>query len=181
MLTLEIIANIYFENIIPLEITPEEESFQQSKVCWLCERELHGDTEGALQKVRDHDHLTGKYRGAAHNRCKLNCKKKASSINPIFFHNFSGYDCHLIFEELLTQKYKMGCEPKLIPKSMENYVSVEVGCLRFLDSYRFLNSSLDKLMKSMQSVANIFPILDENGLDDEFFKKKLAYPYEYLI
>ena len=61
MLTLEKIANIYFETNIPLEITPEEEeSFQQSKVCWLCERGLHGDTEGASQKVRDHDHLTGK-------------------------------------------------------------------------------------------------------------------------
>ena len=182
MLTLEKIANIYFETNIPLEITPEEEeSFKQSKVCWLCEQELHGDTEGALQKVRDHDHLTGKYRGAARNRCNLNCKKKASSFIPIFFHNFSGYDCHLIFEELLTQAYKTGCEPKIIPKSMENFVSVEVGCLRFLDSYRFLNSSLDKLMKSTQSAGNSFPIMDENGFTDELFKKKLAYPYEYLI
>ena len=32
----------------------------------------------------------------------------------------------------------------------------------------------------MQSAANSFPIMDENGLDDELFKKKLAYPYEYL-
>ena len=77
MLTLEKIANFYFETNIPLEITPEEEeSFQQSKVCWLCERELHGEGESASHdKVRDHDHLTGKYRGAAHNRCNLNCKK----------------------------------------------------------------------------------------------------------
>ena len=70
----------------------------------------------------------------------------------------------------------MGCEPKIIPKSMEKYVSVEVGCLRFLDSYRFLNSGLVKLVKSINS----FPIIDENGLDDEIFKKKLAYPYEYF-
>ena len=70
----------------------------------------------------------------------------------------------------------MGCEPKTIPKSMENYVSVEVGCLRFLDSYRFLSSGLDKFVKSINS----FPIMDENGLDDELFKKKLAYPYEYF-
>ena len=59
---------------------------------------------------------------------------------------------------------------------MENCVSVEVGCLVFLDSYRFLSTNLDKLVKSINS----FPIVDENGLDDEFSKKKLAYPYEYL-
>ena len=71
MLTLEKIANIYFETNLPLEITPEEhQSFQQSKVCWLCERKLHGE-----DNVQDHDHLTGKYRGAAHNKCNLNCKK----------------------------------------------------------------------------------------------------------
>ena len=55
---------------------------------------------------------------------------------------------------------------------MENYVSEQVGCLRFLDSYRFLHSSLDKLMKSMQSGANSFSIMDENGFTDELFKKK---------
>ena len=169
MLTLEKIANIYFETNLPLEITPEEEeSFQQSKVCWLCENPLGED------KVRDHDHLTGKYRGAAHNKCNLNCKKKSSSFVPIFFHNFSGYDCHLIFEELLKQAYKMGCEPKIIPKSMENYVSVQVGCLRFLDSYRFLSSSLQKLITSL----NDFPYMQNEGLTDDLFKKKLAYPYE---
>ena len=90
MLTLEELALEYFKTDLELEITPEEgvasqESFQQSKVCWLCERELHDDTEGALHKVRDHDHLTGKYRGAAHNKCNLNCKKMSSSFVPIFF------------------------------------------------------------------------------------------------
>ena len=59
---------------------------------------------------------------------------------------------------------------------MENYVSIQVGCLRFLDSYRFLSSSLDKLVKSLDS----FPIKEENGFKDKLFKKKLAYPYEYL-
>ena len=58
---------------------------------------------------------------------------------------------------------------------MENYVSIQVGCLRLLDSYRFLSSSLDKLVKSLDSL----PIMDENGFIDKLFKK-LAYPYEYF-
>ena len=60
---------------------------------------------------------------------------------------------------------------------MENYVSVEEGCLKFLDPYRFLSTNLDKLVKSINS----FSIMDENGFTDEIFKKKLAYPYEYFI
>ena len=182
MLTLEKIANIYFETNIPLEITPEEEeSFQQSKVCWLCEQALRENplgedeaTREATHKVRDHDHLTGKYRGAAHNKCNLNCKKKSSSFVPIFFHNFSGYDCHLIFEELLTSAYNLKLPINIIPKSMENYVSMQVGCLRFLDSYRFLSSSLQKLITSL----NDFPYMQNEGLTDDLLKKKLAYPYE---
>ena len=185
MLTLENIACNYFETNLESEITPqEEESFQQSTRWWLCEQALRENPLGD-DKVRDHDHLTGKYRGAALNKCNINCKQKSSSFVPIFFHNFSGYDCHLMFEELLTQAYKLGYEPNIIPKSMENYVSVQVGCLRFLDSYRFLNSSLDKQMKSMQSGANNSPIMNSpimtlEGMSDELFKKKLAYPYEYL-
>ena len=57
---------------------------------------------------------------------------------------------------------------------MENYVSVQVGCLRFLDSYRFLSSSLQKLITSL----NDFPYMQNEGLTDDLFKKKLAYPYE---
>ena len=173
MLTLEKIASKYFKTNLDLEITPQEEkSFQLAEECWLCEQPF---TEGTQQrKVRDHDHLTGKYRGAAHNIYNINCKQRSSSIVPIFSHNFSGYDCHLIFQELLIQAFEKGYEPKIIPKSMENYVSIQVGCLRFLDSYRFLSSSLDKFVKSLDSL----PVMDENGFIDNTFKKKLIYPYE---
>ena len=171
MLTLEKIASNYFKTNLELEMSQEEEvQFEQAEECWLCENPLD-DT-----KVRDHDHLTGKYRGAANNICNINCKQRSSSFIPIFFHNFSGYDCHLIFEELLTEAYNQNYNPTIIPKSLENYVRVQVGCLRFLDSYRFLSSSLGKLVKSLDN----FPILKLEGMSDDLFKKKLAYPYEYL-
>ena len=164
MLNLELEANKYFETNLELEINQEEEEvqFQLAEECWLCEQPF---TEGT--EVRDHDHLTGKYRGAAHNICNINCKQRSSSFVPIFFHNFSGYDCHLIFEELLTEAYNQNYNPTIIPKSLKNYVSVQVGCLRFLDSYRFLSSSLDKLVRSL----NNFPIMKLEGMSDDLFKK----------
>ena len=69
-----------------------------------------------------------------------------------------------------------GKQMSIIPKSLENYFSVQVGCLRFLDAYRFLSSGLDKLVKSINS----FPILESNNIEDELYEKKLAYPYEYF-
>ena len=179
MLTLEKIASKYFKTNLELEITPqEEESFQLAEECWLCEEpfgssvDFSKSRENPLDdtKVRDHDHLTGKYRGAAHNICNINCKQKSSSFVPIFFHNFSGYDCHLIFKELLTEAYNQNYNPTIIPKSLENYVSVQVGCLRFLDSYRFLSSSLNKLVKSLDK----FPIMKLEGMSDDLFKKEIS-------
>ena len=43
-----------------------------------------------------------------------------------------------------------------------------------MDSYRFLDASLDKLSLTLTS----FPSLDANGMEDDLFKRKLAYPYE---
>ena len=169
MLKIEQEANNYFKSNIEVQITPqEEESVLLAEECWFCENPL-GD-----EKVRDHDHLTGKYRGAAHDICNINCKQKSSSFVPIFFHNFCDYDCHLKFEELLTEAYNQNYNPTIIPKSLENYVSVQVGCLRFLDSYRFLSSGSDELVTSLDN----FPIMKLEGMCDDLLKTKLAYSYE---
>ena len=70
-----------------------------------------------------------------------------TSIVPLFFHIFSGYDWYLILEQLLTKSFELGLVIQILPKSMENYVSVLIGCLRFVDSFRFLSSNLEKLVK----------------------------------
>ena len=46
----------------------EEHLFEQSSSCWICNKLIDNDEE----KVRDHCHLTGKFRGAAHKTCNLN-------------------------------------------------------------------------------------------------------------
>ena len=65
-------------------------------------------------------------------------------------------------------------ENDIIAKSSENYISVKIGCLKFLDSYRFLDASLDEFSTTLKS----FPSLDANGQEDDLFKGKLAYSYE---
>ena len=111
--TLEKDTKNYFERNIPLIIEEkEEELFQDTILCWLCENSIMGE------KVTDHDHITGKYRGAACNDCNLNVKQKQSSFFPIFFRNFSG----LIFEELLTEAYNQNYKITTILKTIESYV-----------------------------------------------------------
>ena len=77
----------------------EEEQFQSSNTCWISEKLIDDDDE----KVRDHCHLTGKFRGAVHWSYSLQLTKKV----PVIFHNLRGYDSHLIFDELNTFDVKI--------------------------------------------------------------------------
>ena len=76
----------------------DEEEYRNGNVCRFCEKEILSD------KVRDHCHLTGKYRGPAHNKCNINVTQDQSSFIPFIFHNFSNYDCHMFFKKLVDKK-----------------------------------------------------------------------------
>ena len=116
----------------------EEHLFQQSNSCWICKKLIDNDEE----KVRDHCHVTGKFRGAAHWNCNINFQltKKV----PVIFHNLRGYDSHLIFNEL----DKFDVKISVIPNGLEKYMPFFSNKnLVFIDSIQFMNSSLDKLQK----------------------------------
>ena len=76
-------------------------------------KKLDNDNE----KVRDHCHVTGKFRGAAHWSCNINLQitKKV----PVIFHNLNGYDSHLIFWEL----NKFDVKINVIPNELEKYMA----------------------------------------------------------
>ena len=123
-------------------MTEEDEVFKNTNICRFCEKEILSD------KVCDHCHLTGKYRGPAHNICNINVTQKQSNFIPFIFHNFSNYHCHMFFKKLVDKKNdKVKLDIK--PKTNEEYISVNYGCIRFIDSYRFLSSSLDSLVKTL--------------------------------
>ena len=123
-------------------IDDDEEEFRNDNVCRFCEKEILSD------KVRDHCHLTGDYRGPAHSKCNINVPQDQSNFIPFIFHNFSNYDSHMFFKKLVDKK-KDKVIFDIIPKTNEEYISVTYGCIRFIDSYRFLSSGLDSLVKAL--------------------------------
>ena len=120
----------------------DEEDYRNDNICSFCGKELLSD------KVRDHCHLTGKYRGPSHSKCNINLTQKQSNFIPFIFHNFSNYDCHMFFKKLVDKKNDK-VKFDIIPKTNEEYISVTYGCIRFIDSDRFLSSGLDSLFKNL--------------------------------
>ena len=123
-----------------LIMTEEEHLFQQSNSCWICKKIINHDDE----KVRDHCHITGKFKGAAHWDCNINFQ--LTKKIPVIFHNLKGYDSHLIFSELHMFNLKIN----VIPNGLEKYIAFFLGRdLLFIDCMQFINFSLDKLVKNL--------------------------------
>ena len=95
------------ENIIDSEkkkmvpLTKELKSHQDGKVCCICGKRIVKKLSKSInyQKVRDHCHFTGEYRGAAHNICNLKCNNVPNEI-PVVFQNSSNYDYHFMRDNL---------------------------------------------------------------------------------
>ena len=152
----------------------EEDEFQKANECYIC-----GEEFKEREKVREHNHLSGKYRGASCQSCNTK-EGKATKLIPVFFHNGSNYDFHFLIEELMKYEDKYN-KVKLLSKSSENYISIDYGSnykkLRFLDTYRFMLKGLSDIAKSMDE----FPILEkEFEGDTDLLKQKGFYPYEYM-
>ena len=82
----------------PIDMTEQDKNdFKNATECYICNNWKGGFVNGdkCLCKVRDHDHVTGKYRGAAHSECNIKYNTKNIKI-PVFFHNLKNYDAHLI-------------------------------------------------------------------------------------
>ena len=145
--------------------------FQESNICWICKKVIDNDDE----KVRDHCHITSKFRGAAHKSCNVNLKltKKV----PVIFLNLRGYDCHLTFNEL----DEFDVKTDVIPNGLEKYMAFFLNkYLVFVDSIQFINCSLDKLVKNL-SDEDFKCLLEEFGFENiKLLKQKDAYPYEYM-
>ena len=123
------------------------------------------------KKVRDHCHDTGLYRGAAHKNCNL--KYRIPDHILIVFYNLSSYDAHLFIKELGRRFNKN--DIGVIAENKEKYISFNVKInvklaavrdkngkevhkniqLRFIDTFRFMESSLDKLASNLCRTSGV--------------------------
>ena len=113
----------------PMIITKEQEKeFRKETICHICKKEIKNGSKTLsykkyqlLQeeikkmnkeekeklynfKVRDHDHITGLYRGCAHAYCNLTYK--VPPFIPVIFHNLKGYDAHFILKSANKPEFK---------------------------------------------------------------------------
>ena len=148
----------------------EKETHENQEICYVCEKEFCTDENNKKefklkQKVRDHCHYTGKYRGAAHSNCNLNYKIPKEI--PVVFHNGSTYDYHFIIKQFAREfKGNFDC---LYTENTEKYITFSVPIkkehdngktatykVKFIDSYKFTQDSLLNLVDNLSEINNKF-------------------------
>ena len=174
----------------PLKMTNEDElNFKKATKCHICNKQYTAEDV----KVRDHCHITGLYRGSAHNDCNLKLRIKPEEIKiPVIFHNLKGYDSHFIMQQIgkiaKNNSYtnnkgeQTQMDINVLHNNMEKYMAFMLGRhLSFLDSFQFISSSLDKLVSNLPDDA--FKFTSQMFKKDKklkLMKKKGIYPYDYI-
>ena len=188
------------KNPKPMMMSDSEKSqHEKSKKCYACgvvfgTMRMNKKTK-KLEKVtkcRDHCHITGKYRGAACDKCNL--RMRVPMFVPVLFHNLEGYDSHLFVKSLGLEEGDIKC----IPKTDEKYISFSKNVpmetfttndgkektsyleMRFLDSLKFTLKSLDSLVKTLgeDQFETLTSQMPKELLD--LLKRKGVFPYEYM-
>jgi len=162
----------------PIIFTDEQrQSHEAASRCNLCKANFSHDNH----KVADHCHLSGKFRQSLCNVCNL--KLQTPNFIPIFFHNLSNYDAHLIVTELGHDTQAI----RVIPNSEEKFISFtkyvsNTFSMRFIDTFRFMASGLSTLAENLvtpglENFRETAKVFDED--DMPLVTRKGVYPYEY--
>ena len=173
----------------PLKMTKyDAEEFQKAKACHICDKQYTDDDI----RVRDHCHITGKYRGSSHQDCNLKLKLDPDKIKiPVIFHNLRVYDSHFIMQEIgaivKNHAYKNNkgevkqMNINAIPNNMEKYMTFMLGNhLTFIDSFQFMSSSLEKLVDNLPRDSLKYTSKIFKGKKLNLMARKGVYPYDYM-
>ena len=143
-------------------------------------------------RVRDHCHITGKFRGSAHQECNLKLRIKPENLKiPVVFHNLRSYDGSFIMQQIgeIAKKHaytnkkgeKQDLNINAVPNNMEKYMAFMLGNnLTFIDSFQFMSSSLDKLISNLPKDDLIYTSQVFKGKRLNLMSQKGVYPYDFM-
>lgn len=162
----------------PVLTEMEEIDFQKQKLCIFCKKKFNEN------RVRDHDHYTGKYEGGAHQFCNVKAFQmfKGKANIPIVFHN-ANYDIKCFMSAFQKLKGDDAVIENIggIPCNMEIFKSININSYSIIDSYAHLSSSLDKLLKNLPSEKKVLlRTLASNDEEFALINKKGFYPSELI-
>lgn len=178
------ISETYMPQLTPGKPMREMSSREMKKAlaanaCYLCD-EGFDEEDRNLNRVMDHDHLTGDFLGVAHSICNLHRKEDYSLT--CFSHNFSGYDSHFILKALNSLGPKR-VELQGIPINSQKFKNLTVNRrIKFTDSAAFLNASLADCADTLVKSNHKFDLLDSICDDEkqkELLLRKGVYPYSF--
>lgn len=195
----------FFENekkTMKILTAEEKKQFAEATFCHICKNDFNENISDV--RVKDHCHISGVFRGAAHQSCNL--QYQISRTIPIVMHNLSGYDSHLLIK-------KLGCADQIpgkitiIPHNSENYISfiksmhaggggggnkkkrkeeyVKEIKFKFIDSLRFMSASLDYLASLIPEEKKFIlkSECERSGYRSDMMSllcRKNPFPYEYV-
>ena len=172
--------NTIFETVnIPIEMTKEDKfHFSLAQRCHFCLRKF--SFHSYVEKVRDHSHLSGKYRFALCSRCNLTHARLRPKV-IVILHGLCNYDSHFIIQKL--NKYPDNIL-KVIPRTGEKYLSFSIGDVIFKDSFQFISESLSTLAKNLKNKGTkYFFSLNKYVKEQEkrdLLTQKGVFPYTYI-
>ena len=154
--------NKLFKDISSINIPLKEDNITPLYTnCYYCNEYMREDI------FRDYDHLNGKFRGYAYNKCNLQAK---NNFVPIYAFNSTNYDNHLFITKL-AQKIRL----KVLTKSDENYICINMGHSKAFDMFRcFHPLSLDAIKKTLSDKECV--TLNKFKLE----RRKGIFPNEWL-
>ena len=164
------------EKNIEMNMTEEDKQcFENATRCSEC-----SDSFGPLKKkVRDHNHHTGEFRAALCNFCNL--QKKTLLFIPLYCHNLSGFDSHLIIKAMELAKSDFS----ILPKNEEQIITMRLSRFKLIDSFSFMNQSLDTLASNLRDKGEKFfvqtqKLAKHSRTKFDVLTSKGIYPYEYM-
>jgi hypothetical protein len=185
--------NKQYSHYPALRTAEDEQLFSSAVVCWLCQKPLNEN------RHFHHDHLNGKFIGAVCPSCNESAILKRAFL-PVFFHNFRGYDAHLLCSTVIGKMQHW--DLSVIAQTKEKYMTLEACIpteqvwdvskqkmvqkftrLRFLDSYQFMASSLAKLVKNLelQDCEHILAMQQKyTRVSFSILQQKGIFPYSYI-